>query len=105
MLYNTEQDPDTTELHDPMEAGKTYPVPTHDRFEDLLQPIFRSVQLVADLPDIHTIRAYGLQQIAQASAEITDLNEPAHYPVGLESDLYKLKMHLIDNAKVQSTNA
>lgn len=99
MLYNTEQDPESAVLHDPMDPARTYPLPVHDHFEDLLQPVFRAGKMVMELPDLHQVRQHTLEQLASAPQETVSLHDPAHYPVGLESDLFKLKMQLIEAAK------
>lgn len=101
MLFNQEQDSQTDLLMDPLEAGKSVPLPDYDGFEDLLVPIFRKGKQVYDLPGLESIREHCLAQLASWPEEVLKLSSPGLYPVGLEEDLYNLKMSLIEKARAK----
>ncbi|MBL0016675.1 MAG: nicotinate phosphoribosyltransferase [Bacteroidetes bacterium] len=101
MLYNQEQPILEALLMDPVNAGQSEQMPTHDDMQDLLVKIFDGGKLVYQLPTIHEIRQRALDQIAAFPQNITALQSPAEFPVGLEENLYLLKMDLIQKAKAQ----
>jgi nicotinate phosphoribosyltransferase len=101
MLYNQEQPILEALLMDPVNAGQSEQMPTHDDAQDLLVKVFDGGKLVYQLPTIHEIRQCALDQIAAFPENITALQSPAEFPVGLEENLYLLKMDLIQKAKAQ----
>lgn len=98
MIYNTEQDPNSDFLYDPSQ-GQQLPVPSHDDHEDLLQPVFRAGRQVMQLPDLHAVRDFSIAQQASLPEEYKVFHRPETYPVGLETDLFNLKMQLISEAR------
>jgi nicotinate phosphoribosyltransferase len=56
---------------------------------------------VYELPSIHQIRQRTLEQLAAFPENVTALQSPSEFPVGLEENLYLLKMDLIQKAKAQ----
>lgn len=99
MLYNEEQDVHSDYLMDPMEAGKSVLLPEYDDHQDLLVPVFRDGKQVYQHPSLSEIRAHCLNQLAEWEDSILRLQSPEIYPVGLEEDLYKLKISLIEKAR------
>ncbi len=99
LLYNEEFTPLMEKMMDPLHAGQAHPVPVHDRTEDLLVPVFRDGQRVYKHPTLSESRAYAQAQLKALPAAVRQLSEPASYPVGLEKQLYDLKMQLIQAAR------
>ena len=63
--------------------------------QDLLIPILRKGQLVADLPSLSQIRQRVQTQLAHCPAAIKSLKPLDIYPVSLEMNLFQLKQSLI----------
>lgn len=66
---------------------------------DLLVPVVRAGKLVADLPDITSLRARTLAQLACLDGAIKRFDNPHEYPVGPEPGLYELKAELVFRAR------
>ncbi len=101
MLYNEEQAILETRLWDPLHAGESVDLPAHDHAYDLLVPIFKAGELVYKLPTLDEIRARSMAQQAAFPSGILQLQNPTEFPVGLEENLFQLKMSLIQKAKAQ----
>ncbi len=99
MLYNEEQDVHSDYLMDPMEAGTSVLLPEYDDHEDLLVPVFRNGKQVYQHPSLQEVRDHCQQQLSVWDDRILRLKSPETYPMGLEEDLYKLKMSLIEKAR------
>ena len=67
--------------------------------EDLLVPIFRAGQLVYAIPTIEQTRARLGDQLRMLHPGIKRFLNPHTYPVGLEKNLYDLRMRLIALAR------
>ncbi|HEX2900574.1 MAG TPA: nicotinate phosphoribosyltransferase [Bacteroidia bacterium] len=101
MLYNQEQPILEKQLMDPVHAGQSEAMPVHDSVQDLLVKVFQDGKRVYELPGIHAIRQRTLDQLAAFPENVTALQSPSEFPVGLEENLYLLKMDLIQKAKAQ----
>jgi nicotinate phosphoribosyltransferase len=101
MLYNLEQPLRLDRLMDPLNAGEFELMPDHDSAVDLLVPIFDNGKLVYQQPSLHDMRAHAIAQLANFPEKTTSLDGPTEFPVGLEENLYDLKMTLIQKAKAQ----
>ncbi len=101
MLYNQEQPILEAKLMDPLHAGQSAPLPANDRHYDLLVPIFEAGKLVYALPPLAAIRDRSIAQQAAFPDGILQLQNASEFPVGLEENLYHLKMSLIQKAKAQ----
>jgi nicotinate phosphoribosyltransferase len=101
MLYNQEQPILEQRLMDPLNAGESEKMPAHDAFFDLLLPIFEAGKMVYALPSLEAIRAHSIAQQAAFPAGILLLQNATEFPVGLEENLFNLKMSLIQKAKDQ----
>jgi nicotinate phosphoribosyltransferase len=101
MLYNQEQPILENRLMDPLNAGEFEQLPSHDSHYDLLVPIFEAGKLVYAMPSLDAIRARTLSQIAAFPAAIQQLQNASEFPVGLEENLFNLKMELMQKAKAQ----
>ena len=64
-------------------------------FEDLLQPVIRSGELVTELPSLPEIRQRAIQQCDLLPDSITRIDEPKPYPVGLELRLAEQRRQLM----------
>jgi nicotinate phosphoribosyltransferase len=65
---------------------------------DLLVPIFRKGELVYQMPDLAASRECTRQQLSRLPPEISRLDNPCAYPVGLEKSLHELRSTLIMQA-------
>lgn len=101
MLYNQEQPVLEQTLMDPVHAGQGEPLPAHDDAHDLLVPVFREGACVYAAPSLPDIRLRSLAQQSALPQNVTALQAPAEFPVGLEENLYHLKTELIRKAKAQ----
>lgn len=99
LLFNELQPIKQERLMDPVEAGASTPIPAHDSHEDLLLPVFRAGKRVMELPSLDQVRENALRNLAKISTEIRRLEAPGAYPMGLEENLYALKMKLINAAR------
>ncbi|MFC5452127.1 nicotinate phosphoribosyltransferase [Paenibacillus aestuarii] len=66
----------------------------------LLQPVFQSGELVAELPTLEQIRTYHRQQLALFWPEYLRKLNPASYPVDLSITAWELKRGLIEQHQV-----
>jgi nicotinate phosphoribosyltransferase len=82
-----------------VETGDTTSIAANSRHSDLLVPIFRAGQLVYERADIEASRDQLRKQLACAPLGILQLDNPAHYKIGLEQSLYELRSTLISHAK------
>ena len=82
------------ELFDPNAVWKRQTV-TDFTAKELLVPIFRNGELVYDLPDIETIRAYCAAEIDKLWDEVKRFENPHNYYVDLSQDLYDCKVSLL----------
>lgn len=69
--------------------------------EPLLKPIFEKGKNVYDSPSIHESRDFTREQLAGFADKYTRLEDPANYPVGLESQLEQLKKQLIKESRAK----
>ncbi|HSS65378.1 MAG TPA: nicotinate phosphoribosyltransferase [Gammaproteobacteria bacterium] len=100
VLYNIEDAPGKewryALLSDP---DRQESVPEHTRWRDLLQPVFREGDLVAERENIAESRKRTLSALDALEQEFRRLDAPARYPVGLESRLGALKRRLVAEAR------
>jgi nicotinate phosphoribosyltransferase len=76
-------------------------IPVDMESADLLGPIFRKGELVYQMPDLAASRECTRQQLSRLPPEISRLDNPCSYPVGLEKSLHELRSGLIARAKEQ----
>ncbi len=62
--------------------------------EDLLQPVFRSGELEAEMPSIREMRRRCLHQLDSLGPELKRQTSTIRYPVGLEDGLFEQKQEL-----------
>jgi nicotinate phosphoribosyltransferase len=99
---------DETSLHsenvtiiDPTDFTRRKKMSGKTPHKDLLEPIFQEGKKVYQVPNIGQIREYAQTQLASLHPSIKRLLNPHQYPVGLESNLHKLKTQLILQARGQ----
>ncbi len=96
MIYNELQTlPDNCLIVDPLDAVHRREMLPSQAFEDLLQPMVHSGQIVANLPTIRDIQARTFRQVQQFHPSVCRFDNPHKYPVGLEQNLYELKAQLV----------
>ncbi|HEY9869464.1 MAG TPA: nicotinate phosphoribosyltransferase [Candidatus Obscuribacterales bacterium] len=80
---------------DPLDMTRRRRFDDSDHCTELLRPIFRSGNLVYQLPSLDETRSYAQTQLDGFHASIKRLLNPHEYPVGLEVRLHELKTKLI----------
>lgn len=73
--------------------------PPHLPFEDLLIPVFRDGRRVGERASLEDARRRRARQLAMFRDEVTRLDRPVPYPVGLEIWLYERKMEIIQQQR------
>ncbi|RDI46507.1 nicotinate phosphoribosyltransferase [Aquicella lusitana] len=66
-----------------------------DAFVDLLEPVFRKGQYIHEATSIHTIRENAIEE----TSNFYRMHGESQYDVGLEKNLYTLKLELIEKVK------
>lgn len=84
---------------DPIDPTKRRSIPAATPQRDLLTPIFRLGKLVYQRPSLKSSQEKTHQELQQFHESIRLLLNPHAYPVGLEENLYNLKLSLILKAK------
>ena len=84
---------------DPIDPTKRRSIPAATPYRDLLTPIFRLGKLVYKRPSLKSSQEKTQHQLQEFHESIRRLLNPHAYPVGLEENLYDLKLKLILKAK------
>jgi nicotinate phosphoribosyltransferase len=84
---------------DPIDPTKRRVIPAGTPYRDLLTPIFRLGKLVYKRPSLKSSQEKTQHQLREFHESIRRLLNPNAYPVGLEENLYDLKLKLILKAK------
>ncbi|MEM7474256.1 MAG: nicotinate phosphoribosyltransferase [Planctomycetota bacterium] len=90
---------ESTCIVDPRDPTLKRSLPVLGKATDLLVPVFRSGQLVAEIPTIHEARGRANSQLNMLPQGVRRFMNPHQYPVGLESELHELKSRLIREAR------
>ena len=80
---------------DPTDSTRTKRFTCDDACEELLQPVFRTGELVMDLPELSEVRERALSGLAELDSSITRFLNPHVYPVGFEKRLNDERMRLV----------
>lgn len=83
------------------EPLRTRTVPSSDRSEDLLEPVFRGGRLYTAVPDIFAARERAAAQLASLSLRSRRLLNPHLYLVGMEERLAARKQELVARARAE----
>ncbi len=84
---------------DPLDPTRQKTMPENSKGEDLLEPIFRKGKLCCRQPSIHEIRENTLSNLKQFHPAIKRFLNPHQYVVGLEKNLYRLKVDIINDIR------
>ncbi len=84
---------------DPVDPTKRRTIPATTPHRDLLTAIFRQGELVYTVPSLKSSQEKTHYELQQFHESIRRLLNPHAYPVGLEENLYNLKLALILKAK------
>ncbi|MEM7184103.1 MAG: nicotinate phosphoribosyltransferase [Spirochaetota bacterium] len=99
MIYDSLQgEPKQHIIIDPKNSSRRKQI-KHTKFYDLLQPVFNDGKRLTTQQDLFSIQEYAKKQLASLHEGITRLRNPHEYPVGLESELYKLREEMILQAR------
>jgi nicotinate phosphoribosyltransferase len=100
MMYDVEMGlPESFELIDPIDPTMRKKVKKEMQSEELLVPIFKRGKRVYTSPSLTQIRENTLTQLKKLSEPMRRFLYPQPYFVGLEKNLYHLKMRLIEEIK------
>ncbi|MFO0939951.1 MAG: nicotinate phosphoribosyltransferase [Pirellulales bacterium] len=101
MIYNElEKLPSNSVMVDPLDATRQRAVAVDIASEDLLQPMICDGKVIAELPSISEIRIRTLNQLKCFHHSILRFDHSHAYPVGLEQQLYELKVGMIKAARM-----
>ena len=99
-IYDELQPPlQPTTIVDPADATRRKHFTANAQTEDLLAPVLKQGNLVAELPALEAIRDRARQQLAMLHPGIKRFEYPHEYPAGLELRLHELKTRLILRAR------
>lgn len=80
---------------DPLDVTRRRPLDDADGFTELLEPVFRRGERIADLPDVHAARRRTIEELGRFHPGIRRFVNPHAYPVGLESGLSERRTQLL----------
>ncbi len=100
VIYNIEDPPDSAWRYDLLDAPEAQrSVPEQSKWKDLLQPVFRTGELVRQGETIADSRARALSSLQSLDERYRRVDAPERFPVGLENRLGALKRELIAEAR------
>ncbi|UOQ72783.1 nicotinate phosphoribosyltransferase [Hymenobacter cellulosilyticus] len=95
MLYNSAEPlPEDLTIVDPVDPTRRRPIRS-TQFRELLEPVFRNGELVAELPTLQESRARAQREVQSLDPSIRRFLNPHVYPVGLEESLNTFRTNLI----------
>lgn len=89
---------------DPFDPTRKRRIDPSMQERDLLVPVFRKGKPVYQKPTLHSVQQTCKQELSLFDKSIKRVHNPHLYPVGMEEDLYKLKLKLIEEMKGVQTN-
>lgn len=99
-IYDEENGcPTPVEITHPSDSTRTKTMPEGATHEDLLQPMYRGGELVAETPALTQIQKRTREQLTHLHATVKRLQHPHEYPAGVERTLHERKRELIRKAK------
>jgi nicotinate phosphoribosyltransferase len=87
--------PENCLIIDMLDSTRRKKIPKDTHSEELLKPIFKSGKLVYKIPTIHVSRERTSKQLELFHPAIRRFLNPHVYPVGLEKNLFDLRMNFI----------
>jgi nicotinate phosphoribosyltransferase len=99
-LYDVDQPPKgAIVIVDPLDATRRKHFSPDAQSEDLLSPVLRGGEVVADLPSLAEIQARAHRQLKLLNPAVKRFTNPHQYPAGLEFGLHEMKTKLILQAR------
>ena len=95
MIYDERFGTKSTPIAVQVDSEVTVSPPVSAETEELLVPVFRDGQLVAEMPSIHVARQRTQRQLGLLSEQHVGHDSARPYPVGLEEQLHRAKRDLI----------
>ncbi len=86
-------------LLDSTDASREHQTPEEATYEDLLIPVLKHGQVVYQAESVGRCRQRVQKQLAEFAPEVKSLTHPRRYPVGLESELHRLRERMIREAR------
>ncbi|MEL6546606.1 MAG: nicotinate phosphoribosyltransferase, partial [Myxococcota bacterium] len=83
------------QMIDPLDPTRRRAYPCSERYEDLLQPIYRRGERIYEPPSLDESRAHRARQVGMLHSGLTRFDYPHQYPVGLERGASEAKTRLI----------
>ncbi len=100
VIYDTELGlPSPCHIVDPLDSTRSKDLGRELDHQDLLVPIFREGSCVYECPSLPTIRQRAQDQLKRFHRSIKRFVNPHQYVVGMEQNLYDLKVGLINNIR------
>jgi nicotinate phosphoribosyltransferase len=100
MLYDSTHPPSgVPELIDPADPMRRKRIPPGAAFEDLLVPVWRRGERLAEPPSLTASRERASAQLARLHPGCKRFHNPHAYPVGLEPSLHASRLALIAQAR------
>lgn len=99
LIYSEDLDVQSATIVDPADSTRRKHLPSEATWRDLLQPLFRGGERVAERQPLPAIRDHFQADIARFHPAIKRLLNPHEYPVGLEPNLFCRKEALIRQAR------
>lgn len=100
VIYDINYPPtEKTKVVDPLDPIREYHLKKNLNAKDLLEPIFREGKLVYQIPNLNQIRAHTKQELANFPVGIKRFLNPHLYRVGMEKQLFDIKVKLIKQAR------
>jgi len=84
---------------DPLDPTRHKKLPGHASHEDLLRPIIRQGKLVYHLPALRDVRQNTYDNLRKFHSGVKRFVYPHQYVVGMEEQLYHLKIDLVNNMR------
>lgn len=99
-IYDEEHGcPAPVEIMHPSDPTRSKHIPEGATHEDLLKPVFKAGQLIAELPTLPQIQSRCREQLTHLHATVKRLQHPHEYTAGVERTLNERKLQLIQKAK------
>lgn len=102
MIYEESLGTPSPQIVDPLDATRRRPIDASWSAEDLLEPVFRDGELIANIVTLDESRARRDADLSRFHESVRRFMNPHEYPVGLEPSLHELKTELMRDAREQA---
>jgi nicotinate phosphoribosyltransferase len=103
MLYDVSMIPKDSVFIDPVDPSHVKRMHAGAQYKDLLVPILRKGKNVYEHPPLSEIQNYSQQELNRFHPAIRRFTNPQPYFVGLEKELYGLKMKMIEEIQQKAS--